>query len=84
LWKLLAEVATREVGQNVGIPFTVEQCGEHRAATNTQHVSRDRGKLDVGAFQRLVQAVDLVGALLYQCFAIPRQLTQTLESAGQG
>jgi hypothetical protein len=48
-----------------------------------RHIAGDRRPFDVGGFQYFLQAIDLLGALLDQRFAIPGQITQVTDRCGR-
>ena len=63
----------RQLGQLLGIAFTADQGFDHLAAGQTHHIGDDRVELDVGIFERLLQALDMPAALPRQLLAGAQQ-----------
>src|SRR3954454_24048016 len=73
---LLAHLPPRELRQRVRIGLAGDQRVEHVAPGLAHHVRCDAVELDAGVFERLVQPVDLAGALLDLRLAIAREVAQ--------
>src|SRR3954466_7344860 len=74
-----AHLPPRELRQHVRIGLAGDQRVEHVAPGLAHHVRCDAVELDAGVFERLVQPVDLAGALLDLRLAIAREVAQLAE-----
>src|SRR5207248_520936 len=76
LLALLTEVSLGELRHGVRIRAAMNQQIEDGACGLAHHVGCDRGQLDIGSFQRLLQPVDQVDTLSNEVEPVPCQLAQ--------
>src|SRR5437899_2643569 len=67
---------SRQISKYFGVAFPVHQRREHGSAAHPQDVGGYGGELQVRAFERLLQAIDLIRSLLDERLAVARQLAQ--------
>ena len=80
---LLAHLLARQLGEHVRVGLAGDQRVEHVAPGLAQDVRGDRVELDAGVFERLVQPVDLTGALLDLRLAIAGEVAQLADRLGR-
>ena len=66
-----------QIGQCLRVAFPGDQRLDHRPAGDAEGVGGDRGQLDAGVFQDLLQPPQFPGALLDQAGAVSGQITQS-------
>jgi len=72
LRQLGAELSAGQVGQHLGVAFTLDQRRKHRSTAHSQNVSRNTGQLEVRTLERLLQPIGLVLAGLDQRLSVAR------------
>ena len=80
---LLAQRALGQLGEHVGIVSAGDQRVEHLPGRDAEHLGGDRGQLDPGVLQRLLDPLDLAGALLDLGLAVADQVAQLAQRAGR-
>jgi hypothetical protein len=78
-----AHLPTRKLGKHGGVGLAGDQGVEHVAPGLAHHVGRDAVELDPCVFERLVQAIDLAGALLDLCLAVSSEVAQLADRLGR-
>jgi hypothetical protein len=73
---LLAQLASGEVGEQLGVGGAVAERVKHRPTRDSKDVGRDAVELDPRVLERLVQPVGLALALLHLRLAVAGQLPQ--------
>lgn len=80
---LLLEAALGEWGEGAGISGAGDELLEDGAAACSNHIGSDGGELDVGAFQRLLEAIYLRNAFADERGAVAGELAQFALAAGR-
>src|SRR5919204_6261083 len=75
-WELRSQLAFRQRSEDLGVMGAGDQRLEHQPPGDAEHLARDRGELDPRVLQRLLQPLDLAGALLDLRLAITGQIPQ--------
>ena len=63
-----------KLGEHLGVVGAGDQRVEHLAGGHAEHLGRDRGQLDPGVLQGLLDALHLAGAFLDLGFAVADQV----------
>ena len=80
---LLAQAALGELGQDLGVMRAGDQRVEHPPGGHAEHLAGDRGELDSGVLQGLLDPLHLAGAFLDLRLAVANQVTQFPQRAGR-
>jgi hypothetical protein len=80
---LLAQRSLGELGQDLGVMGAGDQRVEHLAGGHAEHLGGDRGELDPGVLQGLLDTLHLAGAFLDLCLAVADQVTQFPQRPGR-
>jgi hypothetical protein len=73
---LAAQLGTREVGHHRRVPFPGDQGRHHRPGGDPGDVGRDRGDLDRGVLEQLLQPVRVPGPVALQLHPVAGQVPQ--------
>jgi hypothetical protein len=73
---LLAQRALGQLGEHVGVVGAGDQRVEHLAGRDAEHLGGDRGELDPGVLQGLLDPLHLASAFLDLGFAVADQVAQ--------
>jgi hypothetical protein len=78
-----AQPPAGERGEHLGVALAGDQRLEHRPPGDTEDVAGDRGELDQGVLEQLLQPLRVPGALLDQVEAQPRVVAQPADLRGR-
>src|SRR6266851_9574378 len=73
---VLQDPMVRQLSQLLGVALTLQQGLKDALPRDTGHVAEHGGQLDVGAFERLLQSIDLGRPLVDQCGSIAHEFAQ--------
>jgi hypothetical protein len=79
----LRQQPARQIGEDHGIGRARHQRADHVATGLAHDVGRDRGQLDAGVLEHLVQPRGFAGAILNLSLAIPRQIPERPDRLGR-
>jgi hypothetical protein len=81
--QLRTQLATGEIREDCGIGDAGHQSLEHGPSGGTEQARRDRGELDAGVFEHLVEAVGVARALLDEEFPVAGEITELADRRGR-
>ena len=80
---LLAQRALGQLGEHLGVVGAGDQRVEHPPGGHAEHLGGDRGELDPGVLQGLLDPLHLAGALLDLGLAVADQVAQLAQRPGR-